>query len=39
MGLKDIEHVRIEGVAYGPEAVAGAVERASADIERVAAAV
>jgi FMN-dependent NADH-azoreductase len=37
MGLTDVEHVRVEGVAYGPEAVQGAVRQASADIERIAA--
>lgn len=37
IGLADVEQLRIEGVAYGPDAVNGAMAQASADIERIAA--
>jgi FMN-dependent NADH-azoreductase len=36
IGLSDIEHLRVEGVAYGPDAVEAALAQASADIERIA---
>lgn len=34
MGLSDIEHIRIEGVAYGPEATQVALDQANAQIQR-----
>lgn len=38
IGMTDIEQIRIEGVAYGPNAVNGAMAQASAQIESIAAA-
>ncbi len=37
VGMTDVEQIRIEGVAYGPDAVNGAIAQASAQVERIAA--
>ncbi len=37
IGLSDVEQLRIEGVAYGPEAVQSATAQASSEIQRIAA--